>query len=469
MMKATMKDSVVNRVLLLSIFTLCLLDTGLTHVVQPLTKENNGNVLVSTESPVHTLPSKDDGHQLPPLIFPDSSSTEVFSTSSVPSKADINLPPHIFPAGEDTTSSEVHLPPLPPIVFPKTPKVSKAEANERKIVPDKNTGNTTAGATKETPSEKYASEVPDLLNTDKYNITVYEDGTELPIEKDTVTVKGPNVVKSNKTHEEDITASSVENNSNYTKDENVTENKKNDVVTSTLSSVSNNESATEDHQNINTTLGEHDGSNVTIIEDTAKSGNEEKVVPKTKESTSTTAPGADVPISDIQSNKTEKISNVKNESHPESSKEKKKSDNKTVKDDVTSESSTSASKVSTEVPTPSRPITEASIANVQTTLKAESTTSVNITENLIDHRAEAMIGSQDHADHQHASMGKTSAFLQPTESAAILAGIFVGIALIGYVGLLVWRRVLEKKYGNREMLVNEDDFYDTNDLRNFEL
>ncbi|XP_069680633.1 uncharacterized protein [Periplaneta americana] len=485
-MKATMMDCVMKRVLFVSILTLCLLGTGLAkHVVQHFPRENNGNISASTDSSVQTQLSKDD-RQLPPLIFPgddiDSSSTEVLPTSSALSKEDKNLPPLVFPGG---SSSEGH---LPPEVFPKTPdlppsvssregissvaskseeKVLTAERNESKQISGKNTDNTTTGANKETLTNKYASEVPDLLNADKYNRTVYEDGTEPPVEKDTVTVQGPNVVNLNKTHEEDITTSTVEKNSNETKIETVTENKQN-VVTSTLPPL-NNETATEDHQNVNRTLAEHTENNVTSAKDTTKNGTGEEVVPKDEESTSSTTPKTDVPIPDIQSNKTMKNPKVKNDTLPEGSKEKKKSDNKTVKDDVTSESSTSANKESTEVPTPSKPVTEASSAVVQTTLKAESTTSVDISENLIDHKAEAMIGSQDHADHQHASMGKTSAFLQPTESAAILAGVFVGIALIGYVGLLIWRRVLEKRYGNREMLVNEDDFYDTNDLRNFEL
>ncbi|KAF2894518.1 hypothetical protein ILUMI_11646 [Ignelater luminosus] len=53
--------------------------------------------------------------------------------------------------------------------------------------------------------------------------------------------------------------------------------------------------------------------------------------------------------------------------------------------------------------------------------------------------------------------------------AAILACVFVLIAIIGYVGLLSWRRFLETRYGNREMLVNEEDFYDPSDMRHFSL
>jgi hypothetical protein len=94
------------------------------------------------------------------------------------------------------------------------------------------------------------------------------------------------------------------------------------------------------------------------------------------------------------------------------------------------------------------PVQQSTITTLQPTLKAEPTTSVNISENVIDHKAEedipiVLAASQQHSDHSHPSSGKSSAFLQSTESAAIFAGVFVGIALIGYIGLLVWRRVLE--------------------------
>ncbi|XP_031773872.1 probable serine/threonine-protein kinase dyrk1 isoform X2 [Apis florea] len=43
----------------------------------------------------------------------------------------------------------------------------------------------------------------------------------------------------------------------------------------------------------------------------------------------------------------------------------------------------------------------------------------------------------------------------------------VAIALV-YIGMIVWRRYIEYRYGHRELLVNELEF-DTNDLRHFEL
>lgn len=60
-------------------------------------------------------------------------------------------------------------------------------------------------------------------------------------------------------------------------------------------------------------------------------------------------------------------------------------------------------------------------------------------------------------------------FVEPTKSAAVLVGVFVSLALLGYLGLMVWRRVLERRYGNREILINEEQFDHERDLGNFQL
>ncbi|XP_008206047.1 cell wall integrity and stress response component 3 [Nasonia vitripennis] len=52
--------------------------------------------------------------------------------------------------------------------------------------------------------------------------------------------------------------------------------------------------------------------------------------------------------------------------------------------------------------------------------------------------------------------------------ALVMAIVFAVVVIIVYVGLLLWRRYLEFRYGNRELLVNDLEF-DTNDLRHFEL
>ncbi|XP_014244847.1 serine-rich 25 kDa antigen protein-like [Cimex lectularius] len=57
-----------------------------------------------------------------------------------------------------------------------------------------------------------------------------------------------------------------------------------------------------------------------------------------------------------------------------------------------------------------------------------------------------------------------------TSSAALAAGICVSIALTGYISLMVWRRVMIRRYGNSEMLLNEDDVADIQDedMKHFE-
>jgi hypothetical protein len=151
-------------------------------------------------------------------------------------------------------------------------------------------------------------------------------------------------------------------------------------------------------------------------------------------------------VKDETTDKTESNTTVKNETTG------KTESNTTVKDETAAKTDSLSSifdEISVIKSTSTLPVQQSTITTLPSTLKAESTTSaVNISENVIDHKAEgdtliALAASQQHADHSHASPGKSSAFLQPTESAAIFAGVFVGIALIGYVGLLVWRRVLE--------------------------
>ncbi|CAO1433604.1 unnamed protein product [Diamesa hyperborea] len=53
--------------------------------------------------------------------------------------------------------------------------------------------------------------------------------------------------------------------------------------------------------------------------------------------------------------------------------------------------------------------------------------------------------------------------------AAIFAGLLIVLSALCYLGLVFWRNKLEGKYGMRERLVNEDDYYSTNDVRYFGL
>ncbi|XP_076241758.1 uncharacterized protein LOC143183872 [Calliopsis andreniformis] len=57
----------------------------------------------------------------------------------------------------------------------------------------------------------------------------------------------------------------------------------------------------------------------------------------------------------------------------------------------------------------------------------------------------------------------------PSGMIALVIAISFAIAIaIVYIGMIVWRRYIEYRYGHRELLVNELEF-DTNDLRHFEL
>ncbi|XP_065351871.1 uncharacterized protein LOC135947161 [Cloeon dipterum] len=60
------------------------------------------------------------------------------------------------------------------------------------------------------------------------------------------------------------------------------------------------------------------------------------------------------------------------------------------------------------------------------------------------------------------------AYLPSALSALVLTTTFIILAVTTYTGLLIWRKVVERRYGNRELLVNEE-FYDVNGLKYFEL
>lgn len=375
------------------------------------------------------------------------------------------LPPRVFPHFSDEDDVPMRQgEEVPPSTFPKDPVDISHEQNDVTQLSNKGTERVTVRVTKETSTKKSASEVLDLLNSNTYSNTVYEDGTEGPIQ-DTITVTGPNVLNNSKTHEEDVTAPSMGNKENDAT---------NNSVTSVLPTSDANEKAS-DNLNISNVVG----SNVSNTEDIIHSGNTTEFIRNKENGTSPVdalETYNDVPVTEVDTN-------LKDDERKQSvsekivqTKDEVKSGIRTMKNETTAKPesvSSTTQHLSTIKFTSTLPVQQSTIATLQPMMKAESTTSVNISENLIDHKAEdtpvAMAASQKHADHSHASSGKSSAFLQPTESAAILAAVFVGVALIGYVGLLVWRRVLEKRYGNREMLVNEDDFYDTNDLKNFEL
>lgn len=341
---------------------------------------------------------------------------------------------------------------LPPSVFPKEPVDISREQQDVAQLSNKGTEKVTVPVTKEKSTKKSASEVQDLLNSYTYNSTVSEDGTEGPMQ-DTMTVTGPNVIHNGKTHEEDVTFPSME-----TKENDSTNN-------SVMSVVPTSDANGKAYDFLNTSTVS--GSNVSNAEDFIHSGNTAEVTRNEENGTSPINASEtynDGPVTEI-------VIDLKDDERKQSVSEKNiqikeevKSDIKTLKNETTATTesntiikdettakpesvSSTTQKLSTIKFTSTLPVQELTITTLQPTLKVESTTSVNISENLIDHKAEdtpvAMAASQQHADHSHASSGKSSAFLQPTESAAILAAVFVGVAVIGYVGLLVWRKILE--------------------------
>ncbi|KAJ9586654.1 hypothetical protein L9F63_019756, partial [Diploptera punctata] len=415
------------------------------------------------------------------IFFTD---TITVSSINLPQPIQNRLPPEVFPSEENSSIPHIQGQ-LAPKLFPSdealeqlhTDSINKNTSKSKEATEDeKSTNISTTG--KQT---KVASEIPDLLNTDYMNITVYEDATDSAINNETEIVQGPNVVHENKTHDEDASklqqnCTLDENNStlnidctgnattqNVTTEKNVsvpiasteltTDPQKLNVATEdTVETTTSNNLTNEQHENV--TKSADNSTSTEVVTKNADNSTITEVVTKSADNSTSTEV---VTKSADNSTITEVVT--------------KSADNSTSTEVVTknADNSTSTEGYSTTVVSANN----ATLAVNATTVTETSveTTSVNISENIIDHKADAPVAlaaSQQHSDHGHASSGKSSAFLQPTESAAILAGVFVGIALLGYVGLLVWRRILEKRYGNREMLVNEDDFYDTNDLRNFE-
>ncbi|XP_043790624.1 probable basic-leucine zipper transcription factor S [Apis laboriosa] len=85
---------------------------------------------------------------------------------------------------------------------------------------------------------------------------------------------------------------------------------------------------------------------------------------------------------------------------------------------------------------------------------------------LVD-KVVANIGSEDIVE-AIKSVNHTNKHMSSGIIALVTAISFaVAIALV-YIGMIVWRRYIEYRYGHRELLVNELEF-DTNDLRHFEL
>lgn len=53
--------------------------------------------------------------------------------------------------------------------------------------------------------------------------------------------------------------------------------------------------------------------------------------------------------------------------------------------------------------------------------------------------------------------------------ALIFASSLVIMSVLAYIGLILWRGRLESRYGMRQRLVTNDDYYNNNDVRYFGL
>ncbi|GJQ84600.1 hypothetical protein Trydic_g10211 [Trypoxylus dichotomus] len=52
----------------------------------------------------------------------------------------------------------------------------------------------------------------------------------------------------------------------------------------------------------------------------------------------------------------------------------------------------------------------------------------------------------------------------------IVVALFLTVFLVtGYVAFVIWKRFIERRYGNREVLINEEDMIDRNDMKHFSL
>ncbi|XP_043512339.1 probable serine/threonine-protein kinase fhkE isoform X4 [Frieseomelitta varia] len=100
-----------------------------------------------------------------------------------------------------------------------------------------------------------------------------------------------------------------------------------------------------------------------------------------------------------------------------------------------------------------------------TNLKDSST---NETSPLPVKKAATSVSSENIAEVAK-SVSRNNSKHMPSGIIALVTAISFAVAIaLVYIGMIVWRRYIEYRYGHRELLVNELEF-DTNDLRHFEL
>lgn len=141
---------------------------------------------------------------------------------------------------------------------------------------------------------------------------------------------------------------------------------------------------------------------------------------------------------------------------------------------------------STSVPSNSETVTESSTSlasNTTTTEEDYDDLSEENDKNESENIQENDNKVQDELEEEFAKTGSDKATINLGEDpvvntqvlhsghiALIFASSLVILSVIGYVGLILWRSRLEQRYGMRQRLVTEDDFYNNNnDVRYFGL
>ncbi|KAJ8974738.1 hypothetical protein NQ317_005933 [Molorchus minor] len=100
---------------------------------------------------------------------------------------------------------------------------------------------------------------------------------------------------------------------------------------------------------------------------------------------------------------------------------------------------------------------------------------IDVDENIINKETELIEDGENTEDilrgerEQEQLVKKQGAVVVQGQLAAILAGVFVIVSILVYLGLLSWRRYLENRYGSRQILINEDELNDRDDLRHFSI
>ncbi|XP_046816506.1 uncharacterized protein LOC124423127 [Vespa crabro] len=114
-------------------------------------------------------------------------------------------------------------------------------------------------------------------------------------------------------------------------------------------------------------------------------------------------------------------------------------------------------------------------SEITTTVSSNITTVLTSKNDQVKVRNDTvMLKKEKEVEHEGLSLKEsiskedTSGSMPPGIIALVTTITFAVAIIIGYISMVIWKQYLERKYGRRELLVNELEF-DTNDLRHFEL